>query len=221
MKNKKLFIINTIVLAVLLIVLFFNWQYWEKKKQENNNIPQVQSVSDGNIKITYDKIFGLAVTKDQVPVKSYIPPCDENFDYCFYYNVDNYKGTNFESAGIRIKKRTDLNSSTCLTTPLDGFDPSTKPDATNASATYSTSVFSNVGQGAAGHYTSGALYRLYVKEASACYEFETRIGETQFANYPEGTIKQFTDNDRNQVKTQLMSILEGITLKDGQTLKLP
>lgn len=187
----------------------------------SNEQAQAKSISDGNISITYNNNFGLATNKDQILVKSYIPACDENFNYCFYYNADTYKGTNFESAGLRVKKRTDLNSSTCLTTPPDGFDPTMKPDSTNANNIYAMSTFSNVGQGAAGHYSSGALYRLYIKDSKLCYEFETRIGETQFANYPAGTIKQFTDNDRSQVKIQLTNILEGITLKGGQTLQLP
>ena len=298
MKNKKLFIINTITLAILIIVLALTWVYWENKKKtitapftcddnktitavfypgedqyvvlklsdgrtislpraisasgaryanqdesvvfwnkgntafitengkntyDNCIIPgsDIQSISDGNISMTYHKAFGLAVTKEQILVTSYIPPCDDNFDYCFYYNQDTYKGTNFDSAGIRIKKRTDLNSSTCLTAPPEGFDPSKKPDATHANSAYSASVFSNVGQGAAGHYTSGSLYRIYIKEAATCYEFETRISESQFANYPDGTIKQFTDSDRQQLTAQLIDMLTMITLKGGQTLQLP
>lgn len=221
MKNKKLFIINVVVLAILLIVLFLNWQYWENKKQHAQDIPQTQSVSDGTVTFAYSQDFGLAVTPEQILVKSYIPACDENFDYCFYYHKDTYKGTNFESAGARVKKRADLNASTCLTTPPDGFDSTKQPDGTKATADYSASVFSNVGGAGAGHYAAGSLYRVYIKKAGSCYEFETRIGETQFANYPEGTIKLFTDQDREQVKAQLMSLLEGATINGGQTLQLP
>jgi len=220
-KNKKLFIINIILLVFLLTALFFNWQYWEKKKQNYENIPQVQSVSDDNITMYYDETFGLAVKPEQILVNSYIPPCDEDFNYCFYYYKDEYKDTNFDSAGIRIKKRTDLTSSNCLIAPPEGFDSSIQPDATKVNSAYSISVFLNIGQGAAGYYTSGSLYRLYIKEIATCYELEARIGERQFDNYPIGTINQFTSNDREQVKIQLMKILKKITLKDGQTLQLP
>src|SRR3989344_2243082 len=302
MKNKKLFIINVIILAVLIIATVLSWEYWFNREKtikapftcdngklieavfypdndtrvdlklsdgrslsvpktisasgiryanqdesfvfwnkgntafitENGqntydncivagseDLPQVQSISDSNIKINYNNTFGLAVTKDQILVKSYIPACDENFDYCLYYYTDTYKGTNFESAGLRVKKRIDLSSITCLTTPPEGFNPSMQPDATNSSSAYSMSFFSNVSGAAAGHYSSGSLYRLYIKENGACYEFETRIGQSQFANYPEGSIKEFTDKDSEQVRIQLINILEEITLKDGQTLQLP
>jgi len=46
-----------------------------------------QTVSDGVIKISIPSSeFGLAVTPEQIMVTSYIPPCDENFDYRLYYN---------------------------------------------------------------------------------------------------------------------------------------
>lgn len=221
MKNKKLFVINVIVLAILLIALFFNWKYWEEKKKGYENIPQVQSISDQNITMYYDETFGLAVKPEQILVKSYIPPCDENFDYCFYYNKDVYEGTNFESAGIRIKKRDDLDSSKCLSEPPLGFAESMQPDATRVNSAYSTSLFSDVGGAAAGHYSSGSLYRLYIKEGALCYEFETRIGESQFANYPEGSIKQFTDQDRDDVKRLLVNFLANISLGANQRFQLP
>src|SRR3989344_3364295 len=182
--------------------------------QGSTETPGVQTVSDGKITmIFYDQNFGLAVTPEQILVKSYIPACDQNFDYCIYYNSDTYKGTNFESAGLRILNRKDLTTqSTCLNTPPDGHDSSFKPDKNSTNDYYSISEFSNVGQGAAGHYTTGSLYRMFIKGSSSCYEFETRVGESRFANYPSGTIQEFTDYDRSQAMVQLNNILEGITI---------
>lgn len=54
-----------------------------------------------------------------------------------------------------------------------------------------------------------------------CYEFQTRIGETQYANYSEGTIKLFTDADHTKVKDTLTKILTSITLSSGAKVVLP
>jgi membrane-bound inhibitor of C-type lysozyme len=185
--------------------------------------PQKQSVSDGTITIPYADPFGLATKPEQVPVHSYIPPCDPTaFDYCVYYAGTAYKGTNFESAGIRIQKRADLSSERlCLNTPPAGFDASMKPDNTTSTNTYSMSVFSNVSDAAAGHYSAGSLYRLFVRSDSSCYEFETRIGQSRFENYPTGTIKKFTDQDSQQLMTQMKNLLEGITLPNNQPIQFP
>src|SRR5258708_11997428 len=64
---------------------------------------------------------------------------------------------------------------------------------------YTTSVFSPIGDAAAGHYASGALYRLYLQDSSTCYEFETRLGQTQFANYPAGDRKSTRLNSSHQI----------------------
>ncbi len=182
-----------------------------------------QSVSDGTITFSYRSTeFGLATTPGQVLVTSYIPPCEAGFNYCLYYNGTQYQGTNFESAGLRIKKRTDISSEKlCLSTPPAGFSAKTTPQATAADSAYSLSVFSPIGNAAAGHFSNGALYRLFLKDGLKCYEFETRIGQTQFANYPAGTIKQFTASDQAVVNAQFTDILNTLTLKDGTKISFP
>lgn len=176
-----------------------------------------QTVSDGTISFGVPSAdFGLATDQSQITVTAYIPPCDPDFDYCLYYDGTAYKGTNFESAGFRIEKRTDLaTESLCLNAPPAGFDASIKPSSTKSGDAYSSSVFSNVGDAGAGHYASGMLYRLYVDADSSCYEFETRIGQTQFANYPAGAIQLFTPADLAQVQSELDGILADISLSSS------
>ncbi len=182
-----------------------------------------QSVSDGTVTFSYrSSEFGLATTPGQVLVTSYIPPCEQGFNYCLYYNGKQYQGTNFESAGLRIQKRTDISSEKlCLSTPPAGFSAKTTPQATSVNSAYSVSVFSPVSDAAAGHFSSGALYRLFLKDGLKCYEFATRIGQTQYANYPAGTIKQFTTADQTVVSAQLTDILGTLTLKDGTKISFP
>ncbi|HEY5220578.1 MAG TPA: hypothetical protein VIJ29_00290, partial [Candidatus Paceibacterota bacterium] len=84
---------------------------------------------------------------------------------------------------------------------------------------YSVSEFTPLGDAGAGHYSTGTLYRLEYN--GACYEFETRIGQTQFANYPSGTIQQFTSADEAVLQTEIQNILNGITLPSGETIVFP
>jgi hypothetical protein len=177
------------------------------------------SISDGTIILSYsEKDFGLATNQEQVLVKSYIPPCDTKFSYCLYYVGGKYAGTNFESAGLRISKRADLASErSCLNDPPAGFSSDRKPDASTTTARYSSSAFSKIGDAAAGHYANGSLYRVFYRSTGSCYEFETRIGQSQFMNYPTGSIKEFTAADQASLASMLDRVLDSITLQSGDT----
>lgn len=177
-----------------------------------------ESVSDGTISFTVPPDFALATSSQQISVRSYIPPCDAGFAYCLYYTGMAYQGTNFDSAGIRIEKRTDLmTTNTCLTTPPTGYANFT-PTSTTAD-NYSLSEFTPLGDAGAGHSAVDTLYR--VEYNGACYEFETRIGQTQFANYPSGTIQQFTATDQTALRSEMQNILDTITLSSGETVAFP
>lgn len=230
---KKQNILTAIAVVVVVAILAF-WLFWKPDGQvavspsptpssvataTPTMAPYNQSVSDKDIKVSYSSAdFGLATTPAQIVVKSYIPACAEGFDYCLYYNGDAYKGTNFESAGLRVDQRKDLSTQEqCLNTLPSGYMNLTPVTFTNAD--YATSVFSPLGDAGAGHYSSGAQYRLW--SSKSCYEFETRIGETQFANYPAGAIKEFTDADRVSVSAQLTAMLNAITITGGEKVSFP
>jgi hypothetical protein len=178
-----------------------------------------QSVSDGTITLVYPTAdFGLATSSQQIASRSYIPPCDADFTYCLYYTGTLYQGTNFDSAGIRVEKRIDLTTqAACLTAPPTGFTNFT-PTSTVV-GDYAVSEFTPVGDAGAGHYSTGTLYRLAYN--GACYEFETRIGQSQFANYPSGTIQQFTDTDETNLQAEIMGVLNGIILSSGEIVAFP
>ena len=177
------------------------------------------SVSDGTVMVGYPAPeFGLAVRREQMP-PSYIPACDEGFAYCLYYAGDRYAGTNFESAGVGIRRRDDLAAADrCLQTPPDGY-PDLKPSVSLAAQGYSSAAFGPTGDAAAGHYASGAVYRLAT--AGRCYEIETRVGETQFANYEAGTIREFTDADQAALEAEQRAIIDSITLASGGAVTFP
>ena len=163
--------------------------------------------------------FGLATAPEQILVTSYIPPCDSGFEYCLYYNSAAWAGTNFESAGLAITRRLDLaNKEACLTSQPAGYTNLTAATAERAS--YAMSVFSGLGDAGAGHYASGSEYRLFASDK--CYQFDTRIGEMQFGNYPEGSIAKFTDADRSAMQETLLNIIRSMTLnQSGVHLQLP
>jgi hypothetical protein len=187
---------------------------------DQGNGAAMETHSDGTITFTRPNDFGLAVTDEQILVQSYIPPCDSGFDYCLYYNGDEFSGSNFESAGVAIAKQPDLeDEDACLSTPPEGY-VSVEPAATSTEDAYSMSVFSPLGDAGAGHVATGDAYRLYT--AKTCYQFTTRVGETQYANYPEGTVTEFTDADRDDLLARLRDIVGSFTLNaTNEHLALP
>lgn len=192
------------------------------------------SLSDGAIAMSYPSSgYGVAATTSQILVHTNIPPCDAGFDYCIYYYGSAYQGTTFESAGVRIAERSDFAAEAeCLGTDPVGWDiapiimeSSVRPSSTGSMPTYATSVFSPLDAGAAGQLSTGAVYRLWYAgspgEQAGCYEFETRIGQSDFGNYPPGSIQQFTSADQAVVQAQLASIMQSVTLPDGEQAQFP
>jgi hypothetical protein len=215
---------KTFLAAIIILLIFLGVWYWYPRSapSQGSGTQSVVGVSvptPGGITFTYaTSTYGLATNASQLLAHSYIPPCNQGFDYCIYRIGTDYAGTNFESAGLRINARPDLtNEKLCLNTPPAGYDSSIGPTATTSTDTYSTSVFGNIGDAGAGHYASGSLYRLFVKSNSSCTEFETRIGETQFANYPAGSIQLFTDADRVAVMAELRNMIDSLMLAISQT----
>lgn len=217
-------------LVIVIIIIVGSFWYWQSAQAPTISPPattsttttanpSAQTTSDGTIIFATPSDFGLATTASQVLVKSYIPPCEDGFNYCLYYNGDAYKGTNFESAGLSITKRADLTTeASCLTTPPPNYDASIKPNATSTSSDYATSVFNNVGDAGAGHLASGMLYRLFVRSNSSCYEFLARVGQTDFGNYPPGAVQQFTAADQNAMQQILLGMLNSISLSSGERI---
>jgi hypothetical protein len=179
-----------------------------------------QSISNGVITISYPSTdFGLATTPAQVLVHPNIPLCDPNFNYCLYYIGSAYNGTNFEGAGIRIQKRTALTTqSQCLNTEPTGYT-NLAPAVIATSSNYAVSAFAPLSNAGAGHYAIDSLYRLSYQ--GSCYELQTRIGETQFANYPSGTIQEFTASNQAALQSELQQILGTLKLQDGTTITFP
>jgi hypothetical protein len=176
--------------------------------------------SNGVVAFTRPEDFGLAISDTQILTEATIPPCESGFEYCLYYLSDKYAHTNFESAGVAITSRTDLTSeSTCLSTAPIGYSD-IEPAAITTNEGYSISVFTPLQNAGAGHYTNSSEYRLYT--AASCYQITARIAEAQFANFPPGTVEEFTGRDREDLFARLLSLIESMTLTaTNESLTLP
>lgn len=176
------------------------------------------SVSDGTISFVRPADFGLAVTPEQILVNTYIPTCEEGFMYCLYFNADTYEDTNFDGAGVGIRVRSDLTTeAACLTTQPTGYTGQVPKSATHEN--YAVSTFAPIGDAGAGHYSNGEQYRLFT--SGKCYQFDAQVGESQFANYPAGSVMEFTLADRTAVLAKLRGILGGVALESGGSVVLP
>ena len=236
MKQAPLIVFIVLLVAIIAVILVFYFAASPYISPPNNATSTAsgtssstpfgtvdQSISDGTATIHFpSNDFGLATNQTQILVHPYIPPCESNFDYCIYYIGNAYQGTNFESAGIRYEKRADLTTERlCLQTPPTGYDSTFTPNATSSADQYSTSVFANVGGAAAGHFAAGSLYRLFYRPSNTCYEFETRIGQSAYANYPSGSIQEFTAADQAALQSELQQILGTLTLPQGVAVSFP
>lgn len=226
-KTKRDLVIVICIYIVVLVVAYCLRSAALRDTQTNQTIltPESESIvntfdqaiSDESIVFGYPSDnFGLAKKGDEIPVDSYVGTCNPDFDYCLYYVGSEYKGTNFESAGIRIKNRVDLtDEKSCIKTPPLGYDE-LSPSTETLGRVYSISKFPNIGDAAMGHFASGELYRFFIQSSAKCYEFETRIGQTRFENYPEGTKVKFTDSDNAKVQDLLNQVIEHVSLITGE-----
>lgn len=178
--------------------------------------PDLHVAAGGELLFVRPPDFGLAVHPGQLLVTSYIPACDWTFDYCLYWLGQDLAGTNFESAGIRIERRDDLTTAeACLWEPPRGW-VALEPTVRMGDG-FSVSSF-DVGEAAVGHYAEGTVFRLSLD--TACFELETRIAARQFHNYPEGTIREFTDDAQAALEMRLAQVLHGVRLVDRPELEL-
>lgn len=176
---------------------------------------QKQTISDGNVIFGVPFDFAIATSSKQISVRSYIPSCDTKMDYCIYYSGKGYASSTFESAGIRMLKRSDLKDEVnCMNKKTENYN--NLSSSTVKTKEYSTSVFYPIDDAGMGHFSSGEIYRLFVN--NICYEFETRIGQSRYENYKKGSIVQFTSMDLGTMKDKLHQILFDMRLMNGQII---
>lgn len=184
------------------------------------------TLSGGHVTVVPSAGLGLARTPEELTPGDRPTACREGFDVCLYLRPSAYAGTNLRSAGMAITRRDDLTSVTsCLLaqpTGWTGLQPAVNLPLGVADAQTqqgpATSRFGDVGEGAAGSYTTGQLLRL--SAAGACWEFETSVWLSRFENYAPGAVKAFTDADLAHVEELFDSVLGSVAF-DGHTIVWP
>jgi hypothetical protein len=176
------------------------------------------TVSDGLIEFDQPEDFGLAISQDQILVDATVPPCTNEFSYCLYYNGTAYDNTNFESAGVSVRTRNDLtDENACLTTQPAGYTDLERSTSTGSG--FSMALFAPLEDAGTGQFSTGEDYRLFA--SSTCYQFITRVGETQFASAATGT-REFSEAQRMSLLDMLRNIVSGVRLQpNDQQISLP
>ena len=92
--TKKLWPVAAVI-VVLVLAGFAAWMYFRVPEAGPGYVLRSgdkMTLAGGEMSLSVPEGYGLAVTADQLLAKSYIPACDEGFDYCIYYNGDKFKG---------------------------------------------------------------------------------------------------------------------------------
>lgn len=115
---------------------------------------------------------------------SYIPICDESTVACFEYDGEEYKGTNFEAAGLSVNILRDARSEQDCNT-IDTGDFPTKRKTINGVIFH----YGTTGSAGLSHGEGGPSYRAFYQ--NVCFEIAVGIAETSLGAYDPGTIKSF------------------------------
>lgn len=177
----------------------------------------LNTTSDGTITFSIPDGYGLAVTQEQMPQHTSVPPCASGFDYCIYYNGADYASTSLQSAGVNISAHTGYAASTtCLTTPPDGF-AAEKVSATSTGTGYEMSAFGPLSEGAAGSGSVEEAYRLWTN--ATCYALTSRVG---FSNVPTGSTTVLSNAQKQTILESLRGIVRAMRINStNEALIIP
>jgi hypothetical protein len=140
---------------------------------------------------------------------SYIPVCDNDAIVCLKYPEDEYRGYNFEAAAFSV---TALPRPTTRAKCLSYVgDRTCKPMNTTVRGGVKFATAS-CGEGGLGHNASGPSYRTYHR--GTCYQLSVRIATSEFVNFPEGSVQEFSRADREKVEQLLRIPVESFRLRN-------
>ena len=129
---------------------------------------------------------------------SYIPVCDEDRIACLAYPADEYRGYNFEAAAFSVIALPGVTTELKCLTNVDRNTCRPPRSEAHNSVTFGTA---ECYEGGLGHHLNRQIYRTF--HAGACYQLSVNIAESAFANFPAGTIKEFSRADRQNVEQLL------------------
>lgn len=218
-KNTLITLILVLLLVVTVGILVSKNNSNPQDSTENNDGNSSEQVEADSTQIITDPELGYSISypetftalseaeQDILPSLGYVPPCDENHSNCLYYIGTEFEGTNFDSAGISTKNLIDTGEENCTS-----FNEAyTLPDSEISTEEIDSNLFyvARSGNAGAGHMAEETLYRTY--HSNTCVEITTRIGYSQFGNYPEGSVEEFTAEDKNELMNSMKEVVH--TLK--------
>jgi len=121
---------------------------------------------------------------------------------CVAYPHSPYAGTNFSGAAFSVSSVPDAHSeNNCLKFDEFTMDKKKAHWTTIGNVKF---IAASGGEGGLGHGLGEDIYLTY--HNGKCFQLEIRIGETSFANYDPGTIKEFKDGEK--VSRELRRVLQ-------------
>ena len=159
----------------------------------------------------YPSEFAVVESGDEFPeaARGYIPACGDgggNFDVCAYYQAENLSETNFQTAGLSIRNRADIDSrDSCVA--ADGNYPVVENEHTEEIDGIEFMVF-DVTEAATSHRAETRVYRGWVD--GSCTEMAARISSTVYEVYPADEVSEFSEEMRTDVRQKLDDIVASL-----------
>lgn len=158
----------------------------------------------------YPKTLSIYTASDSAKIKllSFIPVCDTDKSVvCVHYSNENFPGTNFEGAGLAVNIIKDASTKESC----DMF--SSNEDKTTETINGVSYAVGTWGGAATGHQSADKTYRTF--QGNTCFELNLRIStDSSDVNLPTGTVKTFTDANKEKVVDELLQVLSTFKFLD-------
>ncbi len=158
---------------------------------------------DGTFQLTIPTSYGV-FTGGQKPAQFYIPICHNYSVVCITLPTARYEGTTFGAASLEVTLIPAQNRHACLNPDPALFKPDVKHPQRMINGT--RFLHAITGGAAMSHDINSDLYRGYIN--GTCYQLALQIAFSAFQVYDLGSIKEFTAEDEQHVRSQLERILD-------------
>jgi hypothetical protein len=152
-------------------------------------------------------------------VSDYSPICDESdVAPCLYYVGNDYKNTNFGSAGFSVDRSTDPTKEECIKTISSSLSTTTPVSINDVIFYYDLD-----GGGGLGHFVGGRNYRTYYN--GACWQLSAKVSGVNYETLKEANpgVKEFDDailfdDMKRVISTFTFTVPETVPPKLSQTI---
>jgi hypothetical protein len=142
----------------------------------------------------------------------YAPVCSDTAVACFGYIGREYKGTNFEGAGLAVNVLRDAKSEQeCNTLGSAEYPkPATRLETIHGIRFH----YGEIGEGGLSHYEGGPAYRVF--HQNICFEIATETAYVSLAGVDPGTVKAFNPAKLTKLLDEMVHTFQFVgPVKDG------